>query len=164
MLSLILLAILGVSYDVMGPVTVSYAALNEQCFNLGCQCKDCSGAECRCGTSAKIPAAIPLISNLATSQVNPASSPVELTGFRQVRVCGPNGCSTQMVPTEGAWTTTSSSTGSGVSSCPTGTCGGSGATGVGESRQANERRIFRVFRGGGRFLFRGRGCKGGNCQ
>lgn len=140
MLSLILLASLGVSYDVMGPATVSYAGLNEQCYNLGCQCRDCSGAECRCGTLAKIPAAIPVI-----------ESPVQQVAYRQVRVCGPNGCSIQMAPTQANSPTIlegSNSSNSSNSSCESGQCG------ISESRGF---RPFKVFRGG-------KGKRGGGCR
>lgn len=66
MLTLILLSMIGAK---QAPRPLQAPPCREQCYNLGCQCSDCSGAACRCGTESK-PKAVPL-----------------------VRVCGPSGCS-----------------------------------------------------------------------
>lgn len=151
MATLLFVALFGLDFNLCDSRPVTFCVVREQCYHLCCQCKDCQGAACRCGTLAKIPAAIPVFNRPET----PESSIALAGGFRQVRVCGPNGCSTQMVPTEGAWSTTSSSTGSACVSCQSATTSGSYANGNGFLPEAEHRgfrplRLFKGGKGGGR--------------
>lgn len=102
MTALLLVAVFGLDFNVCD-VRPTFSVVRESCYFVGCQCVDCSGAECRCG-----------VEKVRKSHLLPETE-------NMVRVCGPNGC--QMVPRDSQWTTTSSLTGSVDQECLSGSCG-----------------------------------------